>query len=226
MDEKLAILKAKKIGLFIRQARQNKHRSAEECAGWLNMDINDFQAIENGAASPSLPQLESLAFFLDVPFDFIFKGSDTEQNPDNAFSTEINDQLVTLRNRVIAATIKQQRVENGFSLDQLAQASSLSVDQLTGFETGVTPCPITDLEKIIDALGLSLDAFFTTSGPFAHGEETKTAPKTVSMDLPEDIQEFLSKPVNKPYIELAMRLSQMEANKLRSIAASLLEITY
>jgi hypothetical protein len=34
------------------------------------------------------------------------------------------------------------------------------------------------------------------------------------------------KPVNEPYIALAKKLSELPANKLRSIAEGLLEITY
>jgi transcriptional regulator with XRE-family HTH domain len=226
MDEKLAILKSKKIGLFIRQARQNGHRSAEECAAWLNLNTNDYQAIEDGTASPSLPQMESLAHFFNVPFEFILRGPDQIFSVEKSFSNDVNDQLITLRNRVIAAMIKQQRIEKGLSIGQLAETSSLSVERLSSIESGLIPCSIADLENLIEALGLSLDGFFASSGPFAHAEQIPASPKTLSIDLPEDIQEFISKPVNKPYVELAMHLSQMEANKLRSIAASLLEITY
>jgi hypothetical protein len=45
-------------------------------------------------------------------------------------------------------------------------------------------------------------------------------------NLPADIQLFVSKPVNRPYIDLAIRLSGMSVEKLRSLAEVLLEITY
>ncbi len=43
--------------------------------------------------------------------------------------------------------------------------------------------------------------------------------------LPPDLQEFISKPVNRPYLELAQRLSEMSVEKLRAVAEGLLEIT-
>jgi hypothetical protein len=39
------------------------------------------------------------------------------------------------------------------------------------------------------------------------------------------MQEFACKPVNRPYLELAMKLSNMSTEKLRSVAEDLLDIT-
>jgi hypothetical protein len=46
------------------------------------------------------------------------------------------------------------------------------------------------------------------------------------LDLPPEVQQFVAKPVNRPYLELAMRLSDLSAEKLRAVAEVLLEITY
>jgi hypothetical protein len=43
--------------------------------------------------------------------------------------------------------------------------------------------------------------------------------------MPVDLQTFVSKPINRPYLELAQRLSEMSVDKLRSVAEGLLEIT-
>jgi len=43
--------------------------------------------------------------------------------------------------------------------------------------------------------------------------------------LPPEIQAFVSKPVNRPYLELAQRLGDLSVDKLRSVAEVLLEIT-
>jgi hypothetical protein len=44
-------------------------------------------------------------------------------------------------------------------------------------------------------------------------------------ELTPELQEFLSKPVNRPYLELAHRLSEMNVEKLRAVAEGLLEVT-
>jgi len=40
-----------------------------------------------------------------------------------------------------------------------------------------------------------------------------------------DLQEFILKPVNQPYLELAQKLSQMSVDKMRDVAEGLLDIT-
>ena len=44
-------------------------------------------------------------------------------------------------------------------------------------------------------------------------------------ELPPDVREFVAQPVNVNYIQTAMRLSEMDADRLRTIAESLLDIT-
>jgi hypothetical protein len=44
--------------------------------------------------------------------------------------------------------------------------------------------------------------------------------------LPAEVREFMLEPGNLLYIRLAMRLSPLSAETLRSIAEELLEITY
>ena len=45
------------------------------------------------------------------------------------------------------------------------------------------------------------------------------------LDLPEELQAFVCLPVNRPYLELALKLSDMSKDKLRSVAEDLLDIT-
>jgi transcriptional regulator with XRE-family HTH domain len=226
MDDKLAILQAKKIGLFIRQAREISGHSVEECSGWLNISHDAYLDIEKGVCPPSLPQMESLAYFLDIPFESLIKGPAHTDKASKSFSQEMNDQLITLRTHVIAAMVKQQRVEKGLSLEQLAETASISTDKMKSYEDAIEAFSFTDLEKVIDKLGLTLDTFFSTAGPFNHPANKSTKDLSFLDAMPKELQAFIIKPVNRPYLELALRLSQMEADKLRSIATSLLEITY
>jgi hypothetical protein len=45
-------------------------------------------------------------------------------------------------------------------------------------------------------------------------------------ELPKEVREFLSNPANLLYINIAMRLSDLSAETLRSLAEGLLEVTY
>ena len=44
-------------------------------------------------------------------------------------------------------------------------------------------------------------------------------------EMPPELQAFVAKPINLPYLELAQRLSEMSVDKLRAVAEGLLEIT-
>ena len=48
----------------------------------------------------------------------------------------------------------------------------------------------------------------------------------VFLELPPDLQSFVCKPVNRPYLDIALKLSELPVDKLRILAESLLEITY
>jgi hypothetical protein len=45
-------------------------------------------------------------------------------------------------------------------------------------------------------------------------------------ELPADIRDFVLKPINVSYLELAMKLAALPAGALRAIAEGLLEITF
>ncbi|MHC1741314.1 MAG: helix-turn-helix transcriptional regulator [Anaerolineaceae bacterium] len=226
MDDKLAVLRMKKIGLFMRQLRENKAKSIDDCSFWLNIPLEEYQAMEEGKLSPTLPQLESLAYFLQCPFDEFLSGPVPEPEKTRAISRDINLNLLNLRNHVITALLKQKRQQKEFSIDQLAELTNIPTDKLVAYENGIELISLTNLEILVKALGLSLEDFFSISGPLIHSPSQKPASSPSLEDLPTEIQEFINQPINRPYLELAMRLSQMEADKLRSIASSLLEITY
>jgi hypothetical protein len=45
------------------------------------------------------------------------------------------------------------------------------------------------------------------------------------LQLPPDLQDFVCKPINRPYLDLAIKLSGMSTDKLRAVAEDLLDIT-
>ena len=227
MDEKLAILRAKKLGLLIRQARENIAQSIENCASWLNISPEDFGAVENGEAVLSLPQMESLAFFLRTSFNGLIYGPAELSQSEPAFDRELNLHLLVLRDHIISTLLKEHRSEKGLTLEQLAAETNISLDYLQSYEDGSVAVPFIDLEELSEKLALPLDGFFSATGPFSH-DPCQSAAESANpvLDLPPDLLEFIAKPVNRPYLELALRLSQLEADKLRAIASSLLEITY
>ncbi|MEA5078853.1 MAG: helix-turn-helix transcriptional regulator [Anaerolineaceae bacterium] len=237
MDSRLLTIKAKKIGLFLRQARENRHLSVEDCANWLGITADEYASVESGELLLSLPQIESLALFLDCSFTSLVEGNSSPAQPKPDSTT--NQELLSLRDRIIAVALKQHRLAQSLSVADLAASAGISTAELTGYEEELQAIPYLHLEALLSALRVSTDEFFAQSGPLSlqhlSSQSTPTpestpssqaTPSPVLEGLSEDMLAFVSKPVNRPYLELAMRLSKMEADKLRAIASSLLEITY
>jgi len=216
-------IRTKKMAILIRNARQASGKSVEDCAKAMGVPPAQFQVYESGELAPSLPELELLAYFLDTPLDhFMGRGSVTE--PPKAERQFEPGQLVKLRQRAIGVVLRQARSEAGLSLEEVAERSSLPTENIRNYELGAVPIPLTELEALSQVLNRPLKDFQDRHGPVGTWVAKQNAMKGF-LDMPSDMQIFVSKPVNWPYLEVARRLSEMSAEKLRMVAEGLLEIT-
>ena len=70
MDTKTQItIRTKKLGVLIRDARLSARRSVQDCAEAIGVRTGIFRSYEEGVRSPSLPELEALVYYLDLPLD-------------------------------------------------------------------------------------------------------------------------------------------------------------
>lgn len=222
--QKLLQIRNKKLGLLILNARKSTRRSIEECAEAIGVSSEQFQEFEKGTGAPSLPHLELLALYLNIPVDHFWG---RQVLPETAAPEPIHEKerLLALRNRVIGTTLRLSRNTANLSLKELAEKTGISEDQLKQYEMGEVPVPISELEMIANLIDLPLDRFYDQHGPIGKWRAEQSAYQKF-VDLPPEIQEFICKPVNRPYLELAKRLSDLSAEKLRAVAEVLLEITY
>ncbi|RPI29522.1 MAG: helix-turn-helix domain-containing protein [Chloroflexota bacterium] len=216
-------IRAKKLGVLIRDARTSTGTSIEDCARALGIPASQFESYERGENSPSLPEMEILAFTLNVPIEHFWENSTLpiRQSSDKKFNPE---QLVNLRQRMIGVQIRQSRTEAGLSLEQLAEKSGIPADRLKGYELGEQSIPLPLLETLALALNRPVRDFQDRHGPVGLWVTQQRAMQGF-LEMPPDLQAFVSKPVNQPFLELAQRLSEMSVEKLRSVAEGLLEIT-
>jgi transcriptional regulator with XRE-family HTH domain len=223
-NQQMITLRTKKIGLLIYDARLASHMEAEACAKAMGVSVEEYQKIETGQHAPSLPQLEALAYYLNLPLEH-FWGQKSLSNQPGKQPTPHLEQVLALRSRIMAITVKMLRDEANFSLAQLSNATEIDEATLKAYESFETPIPIPQLEVIAKALGKQIENFFDTNGPIGAWRAEQQIIQEF-LELSAEMQEFVCKPVNKPYLELAMRLSVLSVEKLRTIAEGLLEITY
>jgi transcriptional regulator with XRE-family HTH domain len=181
------------------------------------------ETFEIGDASPSLPELEALAFYLQVPLEQFWarEVSTAEKAGSLRFDSE---RLLAIRQRMIGAQVRQARFDTGLSLEELAEKSGLERDQLAIYEVGEQPIPLPELESLANALARPLRDFHDNRGPIGTWLKQQRVLQNFA-ELTPEMQDFLSKPINRPYLELAQRLSEMNVEKLRAVAEGLLEIT-
>lgn len=224
MDKKTQItIRSKKLGVLIRDARTTARRSIKECAEAIGMKVGMFRAYEEGRKSPSLPELETLVYYLDLPIDH-FWSRETKSDLPLPIETLDLPKLVAVRQRKIGALLRQERTNASVSIRNLAHETGITGARIKAYELGERPIPLPELEVLVSTLGGRIESFFDRNGPIGQWLTSEEAIQNF-LELPEELREFASKPVNRPYLELAMKLSSMSKDKLRSVAEDLLDIT-
>jgi len=216
-------IRQKKLGALIKDARLNSDKTPQECARIMQVTDLRYLDYEYGVLSPSLPELELFAYQLNTPIDHFW--GNTSLSASSTTRHEIDtERLITLRQRIIGAKIKQARQNANLSLDDLSQQANIPDSQTEAYELGKIPVPLPVLEVFADIVNIPIREFFDNQGPVGNWE-TQQRTQIYLSELPPDMVAFLTKPVNRPYLELAQRLSEMSAEKLRAVAEGLLEIT-
>lgn len=216
-------IREKKLGLLIRDARMAERRSIKECADAIGIKPGLFRAYEEGRRAPSLPELEALVFFLKIPISQ-FWGTETMSDTPAPLGHEDITRLIALRHRMIGALIRQERTNANMSIRHLSAETGISQPRLKAYELGEKTVTVPELESILAVMGSRIETFFDQSGPVGEWMSGQQAMQKF-MDLPADLKDFVCQPVNLPYLELAMKLSSMSRDKLRSVAEGLLDIT-
>jgi transcriptional regulator with XRE-family HTH domain len=218
------MLRTKIIGVLIRDARLAVNKTVDECGKAIGVSGETFEQYELGTKLISLPELEGLSYFLGVPLEHFWKHEAVSSGEEHRQLSNIS-QLIALRQRIIGTLLRQARQESGLSLEALAEQTKVDASRLEDYELGKEPVPIPELEMLTGVLNRSIREFQDQHGPVGVWNTRQENIKDF-LRLPLEMQSFVSKPINRPYLELAIRLSEMSVDKLRAVAEGLLEITY
>lgn len=224
MDSKTQItIRTKKLGVLIRDARLAARRNVKECAEAIGIKPGLFRSYEDGRKAPSLPELETLVYFLNLSIDH-FWGRNARSDDAPVHEKLDLPRLTPIRQRKIGALLRQERMNASISIRQLAQETGISGARIKAYELGEKPIPLPELEVLIKVLNGRIESFFDRSGPIGQWMLNEEAMKAF-LELPLELRQFIAMPVNRPYLELAMKLSSMSRDKLRSVAEDILDIT-
>ncbi|MGC8856256.1 MAG: helix-turn-helix domain-containing protein [Anaerolineae bacterium] len=216
-------IRTKKLGVLIRDARQAQRRSIQECAEALGVSTSIFRAYEEGRRAPSLPELEILVYYLKLPINHFWSKEILSDDPSPLELLDL-PRLIGLRHRMIGALLRQERLNASISLKSLSEATGIPAARLKAYELGERPIPLPELEAVLSILGGRIESFFDQGGPVGKWMKDQKAIE-LFLQLPPELQDFVCQPVNRPYLELAMKLSALSTEKLRSVAEGILDIT-
>lgn len=213
--------KAKLLGNLIENARNYARRSEAECAEILGLAPETYAQVEQGAYDLSLPELEALAIYLDVPMGYFWGTASLETEEPIDYESWID-----LRQRVIGVLLRQMRIQARQSVEDVADFLEIEPDRLQAYESGELPMPYLQLEAACQMLeGNTLDFLDNERGPMGR-HEAKHKLLDQFDRMPPEMQQFLVNPVNVTYLDTAKRISEMDVEKLRQVAENILDITY
>jgi transcriptional regulator with XRE-family HTH domain len=213
--------RARFLGELVQTARLRAGRSREDCAQVLGVSPEAFGQMESGETSPSLPDLEILAMYLKVPMDHFWGGEQPPESRPVDYSG-----YVFLRQRIIGALLRQARIQARRSVEEVAAKANVSPSQVEAYEAGSEAIPFLQLEQIARYLDVPMTQFSDDRhGPLAQ-HEAEIAMQRRFGQLPPEMKAFVTEPINRTYLETAMRLSEMDVDRLRGIAEGILDITF
>lgn len=216
-------LRAKKLGLLIRDAREAAGKSKGDTGAAIGVSAGSITSIETGRRSPSLPELELLCYFLDLPLEHFWTetmiGSET-----GLVEEEFVEHGLALRDRNVGKQLERARLHANLTTTQVKDKTGISPARLKKYESGDNSVPLPELEALARLYNLTVPDFVDPATPVGGYLLEKQAGSDFRK-LPREVQAFVSKPVNQPYLEVSMKLSRMSNEALRAVAENLLEIT-
>jgi len=223
--QELFAIKNRILGVLVKEAREAAGQSQADCADLLGVPPETYAAYETGYMAPSLPQLELLAFVFNLPIKH-FWGADT------LASTRRHDEikervpeLVMLRNKMIGIKVMQLREKAGMTRAQAAEKTAMTPELIEQVELGNAQIAVSELEFLVRAAQGVLDDLVDEHGPVGNFLQAQKDFEAF-VKLPADVRAFVLKPINRSYIDLAIKLSHMQVDELRGIAEGILEITF
>ncbi|MBN1250169.1 MAG: helix-turn-helix transcriptional regulator [Anaerolineae bacterium] len=223
-DQEVTELRNRILGILIRSVRDQVRASRRDCAAVLGVSVTRFASYEDGTRAISLPELELLARYLEVPLS-TFQAT-ASLNEETREARLPNPELfLPLRHRIVGARLRQLRLEKDYTQSDVADLLGCSSSSISDYEYGRRPIPVADLEVLCRGMGVTLETFMDHDSEVGLWHQFHAEFEQFKA-LPGDLRAFVLKPINRSYLELAMKLSEMPAGQLRTIAEGILEITY
>jgi transcriptional regulator with XRE-family HTH domain len=190
-NPQIKTLKAHRVAALVLDARLYARRTPQEACSLLGWEEEYLLALETAEITPSLPELEALAAIYAVPVDHFF-GSTSLSDGMPKLRTETMQQRLELRNRILGAMIMQTRSRKNLSRDDIATMTGLTLEDVTAYELGLAPLPVTDLEEITRLLQIEVHDWIDS-----YAIPTREMVRPGKSIEPEPVEEPVHQPVQE-----------------------------
>lgn len=212
-------IRPKMIGVLLRAARLRAGKTAKQCADWLGCSPHIVSQYEYGRRPVSLPELELLARLFRVPVRHLWDDEVAELELPSTKSPA--QQILRLRHKEIGVLLREARSRAGMTQKQCAQILGTSADTISKYEHGSKAMPFAHLELLAESLGIPVSNFRDRELEAEGGSEL-LPPDEIWGSLPPEIKRFVCDPDSLPYLEIALRLSELPPDSLRHLAEAVL----
>jgi len=219
VESETLVLQRKIVGVLMRAARENAHRTVSQVAQRLGVTPARVRRYERGTREISLPELELLALFLQVPLSFFLnEGSKIEEE----IAHPPTQEEMRTRRALLGTKLKQVRLSAGRTREECAEAIGRKAATLSRYERGRGEIPITELDRLARFLGVDLYYFIEES---AAGEGAGSVLDLESWArLPKEVHSFVLDPANLPYLRMAMKFGDLPTDRLKELGEILLVV--
>jgi len=213
------------VGILVKRARLGAGKSQRDCAEFLDCSPFTFSQFEQGRRGLSMPQLEALAFFLDVPAASLWDDGYTHPEAATPETLPLN-QMMLLRRKMLAVQFRQCRQAADLTQRELGQVLGCSAHIISQYERGRRDIPLAELELAAEQCTKRIADFVDEETiPLSPAERDRQTLARLN-ELDPDVRDFVLNPTNALYLRIALLLSAMKADSLRQIAETILDITY
>jgi transcriptional regulator with XRE-family HTH domain len=216
-------LRTKILGVLLRDARLSAGKSMKDLGDVIGVSGGSISSFERGVKAPTLPELELLAFYLDMPISHFWSDDTVSDSPHPSQQLEVGT-LLELRDSAIGTLLRMARDKKGISQKDLGQETGISTSRIRRYEGGESGVPLPELERLARALEIDLGEFSDIAGPVGDWLVRQKARQAFDQ-LPENMRSFVSNPENLPYLEMAQRMSVTPIERLRAVAKGILDFS-
>jgi transcriptional regulator with XRE-family HTH domain len=226
-DAKPLDVRSKIIGVLLRSARLKAGKTLKDCADLLDCSTHTISQYEYGRSGISLPELELLAGFFQIPVGYFWEEESTAF--EESLDLPPSGKLIPLRQKMIGVLLRQTRLEAGKTQKECSEILDVSSDTISKYEYGKKPVPFTQLELLASFLGVPLFHFLDRGLVTSRVSISRSGDELLSAEeawasLPTEVQEFIRLPDSLPYLQMALRLYELPKDSLKRVATTMLSL--